>query len=268
MDAHNFGKYLKEQRKIRGLTLVALGKATDLSQPYLSQIENGKKGTPSPEILKKLEGPLGISYEELMFKAGYWRDSYSKEDKDLFEEIHNEEWDLNNKISKLLKSIADDDGHFPDYLHKDIFKIFVGWLILNDGNRPSHDYDRWYFANYINNEPEDDISKEELELVKDADFDRIYNYTTLKNAIIAYEGYKKTREDFLNELIELMNNHGLTVSYKEQEKTIGHPLYIDLSEILDSTSLTSIHYKGRALTKNERYQIIGMLDVLFPDRKE
>lgn len=66
-----FGQYLKKLRKIKGITLTELGEMVGYSNPYLSQIETGKRGTPSPEILAKLSGPLGVSYEELMIEAGY-----------------------------------------------------------------------------------------------------------------------------------------------------------------------------------------------------
>ncbi len=69
--AKEFGKYLKNLRKKKGLTLVQLKEATSMSQPYLSQMENGLKGIPSPETLKKLEAPLGVSHFELMVRAGH-----------------------------------------------------------------------------------------------------------------------------------------------------------------------------------------------------
>lgn len=58
VDALEFGHYLRGLRKARGLTLVDLNKASGVSQPYLSQIENGKAGgVPSPDILKKSPNP-------------------------------------------------------------------------------------------------------------------------------------------------------------------------------------------------------------------
>ncbi|MFC8688760.1 helix-turn-helix domain-containing protein [Brevibacillus porteri] len=71
MDATEFGAYLKKLRKAKGLTLTQLGELIGYSNPYLSQIENGQKGIPSPEILKKLSGPLGVQHEVLMINAGH-----------------------------------------------------------------------------------------------------------------------------------------------------------------------------------------------------
>lgn len=71
MDANEFGNYLRSLRNAKGLTLTQLGNLIGYSNPYLSQIENGLKGIPAPELLKKLSGPLGVTYEELMVLAGH-----------------------------------------------------------------------------------------------------------------------------------------------------------------------------------------------------
>lgn len=65
-----FGSYLRKLRKSRGMTLVELAKKTDLSQPYLSQIENGKRDIPSVEILNNLKDVLGANAIEFMNNAG------------------------------------------------------------------------------------------------------------------------------------------------------------------------------------------------------
>ncbi|WP_110926842.1 helix-turn-helix domain-containing protein [Bacillus massiliglaciei] len=71
MGNEEFGLHLRNLRKKKGLTLEELGKLSDLSQPYLSQIENGKRAIPSPEILYKLSKPLGVDHVHLMIKAGH-----------------------------------------------------------------------------------------------------------------------------------------------------------------------------------------------------
>lgn len=65
----DFGEYLRELRKEKGLTLTQLSEISGVSHPYISQIENDKF-KPSPDILKKLAGPLGVPYTELLHKAG------------------------------------------------------------------------------------------------------------------------------------------------------------------------------------------------------
>lgn len=67
----DFGDYIRQLRKEQKLTIRQLEEKSGVSNAYLSQIENGKRGLPSPEILKKIHDPLGVSYDELMEKAGY-----------------------------------------------------------------------------------------------------------------------------------------------------------------------------------------------------
>ncbi len=66
-----FGKYLQQLRLDKGLSIRQLANLSKVSHSYLSQVENGVRGIPSPDVLKKLAQPLGITYEELMQAAGY-----------------------------------------------------------------------------------------------------------------------------------------------------------------------------------------------------
>jgi transcriptional regulator with XRE-family HTH domain len=67
-----FKEYLKQLRDAKQLSLRKLDSLSGVSHVYLSQIENGNRGVPSPDVLKKLAAPLGVSYKELMTAAGYW----------------------------------------------------------------------------------------------------------------------------------------------------------------------------------------------------
>jgi SOS regulatory protein LexA len=66
-----FGSYLKKLRLESGLTIRQLEEKSGVSNGYLSQLENGKRGLPKPDILRKIHEPLGVDYDELMEKAGY-----------------------------------------------------------------------------------------------------------------------------------------------------------------------------------------------------
>jgi HTH-type transcriptional regulator, competence development regulator len=67
------GVLLGDLRKAKGLSLreveEAAGKA--VSNAYLSQLENGKIGKPSPNVLYSLAEVYGVPYDALMEKAGY-----------------------------------------------------------------------------------------------------------------------------------------------------------------------------------------------------
>jgi transcriptional regulator with XRE-family HTH domain len=66
-----FKGYLKQLREAKKLSLRKLDDLSGVSHVYLSQIENGNRGIPSPDVLKKLAVPLGATYKELMQAAGY-----------------------------------------------------------------------------------------------------------------------------------------------------------------------------------------------------
>lgn len=65
------GNYFKALREAKGLTLREVEKKTDVSNAYLSQLEQGKIKQPSPLTLHKLAAVYGVSYELLMEKVGY-----------------------------------------------------------------------------------------------------------------------------------------------------------------------------------------------------
>jgi HTH-type transcriptional regulator, competence development regulator len=67
------GDYLKIIRLGLHMTLREVEKASDgeVSNAYLSQLENGNIEKPSPHILYALARAYNISYESLMQRAGY-----------------------------------------------------------------------------------------------------------------------------------------------------------------------------------------------------
>lgn len=71
--AKTFGLYIAGLRAKTGLSLRAVEQATDneVSNAYLSQLENGKIAKPSPDILFSLSEVYGVTYESLMERAGY-----------------------------------------------------------------------------------------------------------------------------------------------------------------------------------------------------
>ncbi|WP_054704849.1 helix-turn-helix transcriptional regulator [Bacillus sp. JCM 19041] len=71
MNAEEFGLYIKELRKSKKMTIRQVELYSGVSNSYLSQLENGKKGIPSPKVLKKLSKAMKVSYEMLMQKAEY-----------------------------------------------------------------------------------------------------------------------------------------------------------------------------------------------------
>jgi transcriptional regulator with XRE-family HTH domain len=69
----NLGPYLASLRARKKFSLRDVEEATDkeISNAYLSQLENGKIAKPSPHVLHALAAVYGEPYETLMEKAGY-----------------------------------------------------------------------------------------------------------------------------------------------------------------------------------------------------
>ncbi len=69
----SLGTHLARLRRAAGLSLRQVEEATEqeVSNAYLSQLENNKIAKPSPNILHALAGVYAASYEDLMKRAGY-----------------------------------------------------------------------------------------------------------------------------------------------------------------------------------------------------
>lgn len=67
----DFSNYLKQKREDKKLSIRQLAKYSGVSPAYISQVEKGQRGTPTPDYLKKLAKGLKTPYEELMKAAGY-----------------------------------------------------------------------------------------------------------------------------------------------------------------------------------------------------
>jgi len=63
------GTFIRSQRRLANLSLRELAERTEVSNPYLSQIERGLH-QPSVRVLKAIGLALDLSAETLMFHAG------------------------------------------------------------------------------------------------------------------------------------------------------------------------------------------------------
>ncbi len=59
------GERLRNLRKWRGLTQVMLSQASGVAQNYISALERGAAGNPSPDVLQRLAEALGVPQAEL-----------------------------------------------------------------------------------------------------------------------------------------------------------------------------------------------------------
>ena len=62
----DFGQNIRQVRKQRGLTQVALGKLAGLSQSYISMLEGDQRPKVSAVNLKRIADALGVTMNELL----------------------------------------------------------------------------------------------------------------------------------------------------------------------------------------------------------
>jgi len=79
MGKNVLGEELRRLRIEKGATLREVEKATDISNAYLSQLENGKAEQPSPRVLHKLAEYYRVPYNRLMEVAGYLQASGARQ---------------------------------------------------------------------------------------------------------------------------------------------------------------------------------------------
>ncbi len=72
--AQAFGEYLRTQRKLAQLSLRQLSELTNISNPYLSQIERGVH-RPSVRVIRSLADALNLSAQALLAQAAGLGDS-------------------------------------------------------------------------------------------------------------------------------------------------------------------------------------------------
>lgn len=101
-----FGTSLRGLRQESNLTLTQLSKLSGISQPYLSQLENGKSGLPSPEILKKIADamePHIIRYSGLLSLAGHFELAHAVQQQEIIETFG--DWDNEKELISLSEQV-------------------------------------------------------------------------------------------------------------------------------------------------------------------
>jgi len=74
------GSFIRVQRQMANLSLRQLSALTEVSNPYLSQVERGLH-EPSVRVLKSIAGALNLSAETLLEQAGLISGTAKQDDK-------------------------------------------------------------------------------------------------------------------------------------------------------------------------------------------
>lgn len=139
MNPEEFGKYIKELRIKRDLTLEKLGEEVGFSKSYLSHIENGKRGIPSPEVLFKLTKPLGVDHVHLMIKAGH----LPEDEKDILET------DYENNLREKESEQRRKEWQEKDLLRNDL-KVIIQKPETNYSGKTLSEIDRKRILDMLN----------------------------------------------------------------------------------------------------------------------
>ncbi|MFF1530284.1 helix-turn-helix domain-containing protein [Cellulomonas sp. NPDC058312] len=65
------GRVLLQARKLQGHSLQTIAERAEISAAYLAKLERDAVQSPSPHVLHRLSGALGLGYLDLMRAAGY-----------------------------------------------------------------------------------------------------------------------------------------------------------------------------------------------------
>jgi SOS-response transcriptional repressor LexA len=127
-DEKKFGEKLRELRQTKGFKIRELENLSGVSNAYLSQLENGKRGKPSPEIIKKLAPHLGVTYTELMRMAGYITEDLNDEALELLK-LEDIEEVFNYTFEQFFNGISNDGE-----VLKEFRESFISHVNDLDGN--------------------------------------------------------------------------------------------------------------------------------------
>lgn len=247
VDLIQFGSYIKELRKKKGLTLASLSALSGVSHPYLSQIENGKlKNFPSPEILIKISEPLEVRYELLLKAAGHL-------DNEALHDYYELDVKLNEKTAKILKALST-NGYFFEDVQMKIFEIFSENMSFEPG---LEEFNKLYLE-YLRYKEEDEPDFIDVDL--EGNFIKYYNYNTVFRSFTAEFNSRafEWKEEVLDKLTELALER---INPSESIETATKELSLFLKQ-------SNILYKTHKLSKQQIKLLESFLDTLIMDSQK
>lgn len=192
----DIGIFIKELRNQRKLKISKLAEISGVSQPYLSQIESGKR-KPSLEIVRKLASALETDFYELAWIAGYYtlREIEDvRQQKEFFASMTPEEFDAYqledlrsfNRYENIRKFQENRYVRLEDFLHDDRRSFYI------DDHKLSKDDIKMLIALYGGKEknyPSDKQIENEYEEIKNSNEEIKKLVKKDKNIIITNDNY-------------------------------------------------------------------------------
>lgn len=112
----NFGEYLKNLRNENKLSQRELSEKSGVSNAEISRIESGERKKPSPIMLKAIAPYLGITYEDLLQKAGYLEEVIEHEN--YTENIYRDENGALVDVTRRMKDMYDKDSSWANLAYR------------------------------------------------------------------------------------------------------------------------------------------------------
>ncbi|HEX9061806.1 MAG TPA: helix-turn-helix transcriptional regulator [Clostridia bacterium] len=110
------GKYVEMLRIDKGMSQRQLAERAGISNTEVWRIESGERKNPSPPILKVLSPHLGVTYEELMVKAGYIEETI--EHKGFTEKVYKDESGDIIDIVRRTKEMYEKDSEWANIAYR------------------------------------------------------------------------------------------------------------------------------------------------------
>ncbi|PQP89680.1 helix-turn-helix domain-containing protein [Paenibacillus sp. AR247] len=267
---HEFGPYLRELRKKKGMTVAELAKKSNVSQSYLTNVENKKRGVPSPDILKRLYIHLDVEYLELMKAAGY----ISSNTSDISLLVSSPE-NLYIYLDELEAIFTDQTGKFVANVLEDVKEVMFS--------------SRWYFYNGARSlclsMGDDKEAEQRLKKLislpkspyRDFDEDTFFNEVVSLTPKFLFDVLSReeliepdedTYSEFSKILISLSQIALSTEKGDDNEQVLNflrdQKIIVDIEEFLQKKY---IRYQNKRISEQDRERILEMLQVLFSIRK-
>ncbi|RKD21124.1 hypothetical protein BEP19_15745 [Ammoniphilus oxalaticus] len=232
---NEFGKELRRLRRNKRLTMNQLGDKVDLTQPYISMIENGKAGKVIPDTIKKLSDGLGVDYSDLMRKAGYLKNRKENAGKGFGDYIK----ELREKAGKTIEEVSYESGLSTEEIqrieNKEVNEPSKNKLLRLGKSIGVDDLYMWFFENTSYHLYGGDV------------FDLMFNSPSKNKAKITAT---------LPKYLEIPNSNGVIETLALQPNHI-----FDLFYMLHMD--TDLYYKGDRLSNDDKEKIKSMLKLLF-----
>jgi len=106
-------------RKEKGLSASELARRSNISQPYLSQLETGENNNPTTNLLEKLAKGLNIDYFDLLART----EKLSKEDAEYRKSIYEDSIKSKKELDELLEEYKED----LEEMKKDLFFLLTDY---------------------------------------------------------------------------------------------------------------------------------------------